>query len=555
MLGKKKFVSIVAMASCMGAVFAAGSAVAAVPGRAGSLRVQPGVTGSRSVSSSSVATPTVSSEPSRMATLAGMNNLGAKPKLPSGASAAAVADLQDKLSELSADVDALRNAGVDEGAVRDILDSELANKNYATVPYVDTADSAKLAKDEFESKFDTRADEKKLVDENAMKDYALGKNVSFSKNDTHIIMTDGNGVTRDVALLSDLKGDKGDRGEKGEDGSVDAAELERVVNEKIDEKDLPSKEFLSGNYVRQETYTADKETMGGKITTAQSAAENAGSKADAALLTAQNAQSAANGKLTKEQADEYYADKDFSYSKEEVDEKVRNASSGFDENRVSELITQAVDGAGFAKDADLTALGARVGTNETNISGLQTDKADKSSVYTKGEVDSAISGATSGLATDVDLAALAGRVGANETGIAGLQESKADKSDLGEYAKKSEVLSNDGTFSISDGKIVYTDPENGVVKDIVSVNDITGPAGNDGNDGADACEPQYTGTENADGDTDVVITCKEDSSKVLGRYTVKRGVNPCPGGISLEPVSTDASGATYNLVCEDGTAK
>lgn len=549
MLGKKKFVSIVAMASCMGAVFAAGSAVAVVPGRAGSLRVQPGVTGSRSVSSSSVATPTVSSEPSRMATLAGMNNLGAKPKLPSGASEAAVADLQDKLSELSADVDALRNAGVDEGAVRDILDSELVNKNYATVPYVDDADSAKLAKDEFESKFDTRADEKKLVDENTMKNYALGKNVSFSKNDTHIIMTDGNGVTKNVALLSDLKGDK------GEDGSVDAALLERVVNEKIVEKDLPSKEFLSGNYVTQETYTADKETMGSNITTAQSTAENAGSKADAALLAAQNAQSAADGKLTKADADTYYANKDFSYSKEEVDEKVRNASSGFDENRVSELITQAVDGAGFAKDADLDTLAGRVGANETNITGLQNDKADKSTVYTKGEVDSAISGATSGLATDADLAALAGRVGTNETGIAGLQESKADKSDLGEYAKKSEVLSNDGTFSISDGKIVYTDPENGVVKDIVSVNDITGPAGNDGNDGADACEPQYTGTENANGDTDVVITCKEDSSKVLGRYTVKRGVNPCPGGISLEPVSTDAGGATYNLVCEDGTAK
>ena len=505
MLGKKKFVSVVAMASCMGAVFAAGSAVAAVPGRAGSLRVQPGVTGSRSVSSSSVATPAVSSEPSRMATLAGMNNLGAKPKLPSGASAAAVADLQDKLSELSADVDALRNAGVDEGAVRDILDSELANKNYATVPYVDDADSAKLAKDEFESKFDTRADEKKLVDENAMKDYALDKNVSFSKNDTHIIMTDGNGVTKNVALLSDLKGDKGDRGEKGADGSVDAAQLERVVNEKIDEKDLPSKEFLSGNYVTRETYDTDKATTDGKITTAQSAAENAGSKADEALLAAQNAQSAADGKLTREQADEYYAGKDFSYSKADVDAKIENASSGFDENRVSELITQAVDGAGFAKESDLTALGARVGTNETSISGLQTDKADKSA--------------------------------------------------LGEYAKKSEVLSNDGTFSISDGKIVYTDPENGVVKDIVSVNDITGPAGNNGNDGADACEPQYTGTENANGDTDVVITCKEDSSKVLGRYTVKRGVNPCPGGISLEPVSTDASGATYNLVCEDGAAK
>lgn len=505
MLVKKCFVSVVAIAACIGSAFAVATAKAAVPGRAGSLRVQPGVTGSQSVSSSSVATPTVSSEPSRMATLAGMNNLGAKPKLPSGASAAAVADLQDKLSELSADVDALRNAGVDEGAVRDILDSELANKNYATVPYVDDADSAKLAKDEFESKFDTRVDEKKLVDENAMKDYALDKNVTFSKDSTHIIMTDGNGVTKNVALLSDLKGDKGDRGEKGEDGSVDAALLERVVNEKIVEKDLPSKDFLSEKYVTQETYTADKETMGSNITTAQSTAENAGSKADAALLAAQNAQSAADGKLTKADADTYYANKDFSYSKEEVDEKVRNASSGFDENRVSELITQAVDGAGFAKDADLDTL--------------------------------------------------AGRVGANETNIAGLQTNKADKSDLGEYAKKSEVLSNDGTFSISDGKIVYTDPENGVVKDIVSVNDITGPAGNDGNDGADACEPQYAGTENANGDTDVVITCKEDSSKVLGRYTVKRGVNPCPGGISLEPVSTDAGGATYNLVCEDGTAK
>jgi len=550
MLGKKKFVSVVAMASCMGAVFAAGSAVAAVPGRAGSLRVQPGVTGSRSVSSSSVATPKVSSEPSRMATLAGMSNLGAKPKLPSGASAAAVADLQDRLNELTADIDALRNAGVDEGAVRDILDSELANKNYATVPYVDDADSAKLAKDEFESKFDTRVDEKKLVDETklAAETYTKGQvddkvagikpTARIKYENEELKYENPDGTWTKFAQRSDFAGADGKNIElkktdteiqwktagtpdsawtklvgldeiKGADGSVDAAQLERIVNEKIIEKDLPSKDFLSGHYVKQETYTADKETMNGQITAAQSAAENAGtaaasadSKADAALAAAQNAQSSANEKLTKEQADAYYAGKDFSYSKADVDTKIANAASGFDETRVSELITQAVDGAGFAKESDLTALDARVGTNETNITGLESNKADKS--------------------------------------------------DLDEYAKKSKVLSNEGTFSISDGKIVYTDAESGVVKDIVSLNDITGPAGNDGNDGADACEPQYKGTENADGDTDVVITCKEDSSKILGRYTVKRGVNPCPGGIRLEPVSTNNDVTTYNLICDDG---
>ncbi len=303
MLGKKKFVSVVAMASCMGAVFAAGSAVAAVPGRAGSLRVQPGVTGSRSVSSSSVATPTVSSEPSRMATLAGMNNLGAKPKLPSGASAAVVADLQDKLSELSADIDALRNAGVDEGAVRDILDSEL--ENYATVSYVNNADSAKLAKDEFESKFDAHAYEKKLVDEAKLaaetytksqvddkvagikptarikyeneelkyenpdgtwtkfaqrSDFAGadGKNVELKKTDTEIQWKTAG--TPDSAWTKLVGLDE----IKGVDGSVDAAQLERVVNEKIVEKDLPSKDFLSEKYVAQATYTADKETILGE---------------------------------------------------------------------------------------------------------------------------------------------------------------------------------------------------------------------------------------------------------------------------------------------------
>lgn len=411
MLGKKKFVSVVAMASCMGAVFAAGSAVAAVPGRAGSLRVQPGVTGSRSVSSSSVATPTVSSEPSRMATLAGMNNLGAKPKLPSGASAAAVADLQDKLSELSADVDALRNAGVDEGAVRDILDSELANKNYATVPYVDDADSAKLAKDEFESKFDTRADEKKLVDE---------------------------------AKLA------------------------------------------------AETYT--KGQVDDKV---------AGIKPTAAI------------RYQESTGDLQYQDSNDTWTT-------------------------------FANKADFA------GADGKNIELQKTTSAIQWRVKGSGEAwtDLVSLDEITGAAGTVDQAQLESTVNAAISGA-----NLASKADLDEYAKKSEVLSNDGTFSISDGKIVYTDPENGVVKDIVSVNDITGPAGNNGNDGADACEPQYTGTENANGDTDVVITCKEDSSKVLGRYTVKRGVNPCPGGISLEPVSTDASGATYNLVCEDGAAK
>lgn len=540
MLGKKMFVSIVAIMACIGSAFAATGVKSTGGARAGTLRVQPGAIGARSVSSSAPAT--VSNEPTRMATLAGLNNLGAKPKLPSGASAAAVADLQDKLSELSADVDALRNAGVDEGAVRDILDSELANKNYATVPYVDDADSAKLAKDEFESKFDTRADEKKLINEIEMKNYALDKNVSFSKDDTHIIMTDGNGVTKNVALLSDLKGDKGDRGEKGEDGSVDAAELERVVTEKIVEQDLPSKEFLSDKYVTRETYTANKTETDNKINAAQLAAENAGtaasgagSKADAALLAAQNAQNAADGKLSKERADELYADKNFSYSKDDVDEKIRNASSGFDEDRVSELITQAVDGAGFAKGADLDTLAGRVGVNETNITGLQNNKADKSTVYTKGEVDSAISGATSGLATGADLATLAGRVGANETNITGLQENKADKSaldeyakstdlgeyakttDLGEYAKKGEVLSTGGEF-VREGDTIYFvdgDTRITVIEDVEAIRGVKGDKGDKGDDGA----------------------------------------TPCPGGIHLETLEETSESTTYRLACDDGMAQ
>ncbi len=477
MLVKKCFVSVVAIAACMGVAFVAESAVAAVPGRAGSLRVQPGVTGSRSVSSSSVATPTVSSEPSRMATLAGMNNLGAKPKLPSGASAAAVADLQDKLSELSADVDALRNAGVDEDAVLDILDSELATKNYATVPYVNSEDSAKLDKDEFDSKFDTRADEKKLIDEDAMKDYALDKNVSFSKDDTHIIMTDGNGVTKNVALLSDLKGDKGDKGDKGEDGSVDAVELERVVNEKIDEKNLPSKDFLSEKYVTQAAYTADKETMGGNITAAQSAAENAGSKANEALLKAQSAQSSADEKLTKEQADEYYAGKDFSYSKAKVDELVAGAASGFDPDQVGAMINTAIDDKDLATNAALTELKDKVNNettgldatwslasqNQTNITNLQTGKADKT------DLDNYVDKPT----YTADQESITSKITTAENNIVTLTANKADKDS---------VLPNNVKFAKQqidneDYYVLVNADDNSVIAPLARVEELKGEAG------------------------------------------------------------------------------
>lgn len=439
MFSKKLMASTIALTAVVGTAFGAASLrTGDITSRAGSLRVNP-ASATVKTDTTGPATASTTSASTRLATMPGLTNISTKPKLPSAASAATVADLKDKLSGLEADVDALRNAGVDEGAVREIIDTELGNKGYATKDYVDTADSEKL-----------------------------DKSITFSKNDTHIIMTDGKGVTTDVALISDLRGEKGD---KGDDGSVDAAELERVVNEKIVEKDLPSKEFLSNKYVTQETYTADQENLTGKITAAQSTADS---------------------KLDKTTADTYYADKDYSYSKAEVDTKVANAASGFDEERVTELIGTAVENAGFAKESDLTALDERVGANETNITGLQS--------------------------------------------------AKADKSELADYAKKTDVLSNDGTFSVSDGKVVYTDSETGVVKDVVSLDEITGQSAYE----------TWLDAGNSGTVQDFLASLKGQDGEPGAKG--ENGATPCAGGLSLvmdETYSSSDGAVRYNLVCED----
>lgn len=133
MFGKKLVVSMVALS------IGAGGAIAASTSRSGSLRINPATQSVKAVSNPVVTT----SASSRMATMPGASNISTKPKLPSSASAAAVADLKDKLNDLAADVAALQNAGVDENAVRDIIDYELSNKDYATRPELNAVDAAK----------------------------------------------------------------------------------------------------------------------------------------------------------------------------------------------------------------------------------------------------------------------------------------------------------------------------------------------------------------------------------------------------------------------------
>ena len=176
MLKNKIMVSVIAVAAGFGPAF--GAASLRTGDRAGSLRVTPAVTTVKTGGTGTATTTTntaTSLSGGRMATLPGPTNISTKPKLPSSASAASVADLKNKLDQLAQEISDLANAGVDEGAVRDIIDSELAGKNYATVPYVDTADSAKLDTDEFANKFDTRVTEKQLVDETALAAHAYTK--------------------------------------------------------------------------------------------------------------------------------------------------------------------------------------------------------------------------------------------------------------------------------------------------------------------------------------------------------------------------------------------
>lgn len=172
MFGKKLVVSVFAL------TIGAGVAIAASTSRSGSLRVNPADQSVKSVSNP-VATTSASS---RMATLPGPTNISTKPKLPSAASAAQVGDLKDKLDQLAQDVADLANAGVDENAVRDIINSEVdekiaAIKPTAAIRYVDS--TGDLQYQDSDDSWQTFANKSDFAG-------ADGKNIELQKTTTAI---------------------------------------------------------------------------------------------------------------------------------------------------------------------------------------------------------------------------------------------------------------------------------------------------------------------------------------------------------------------------------
>ena len=324
MLGKKMLVSVIALAAvCYGAFGAIN--------RGGTLKSQPGSTGAKVSSQQNTGTATVTTG-SRMATLPGLNNISTKPKLPSSASAAQVGDLKDKLDQLAQDVADLANAGVDEGAVRDIITSELNTKDYATKPYVDTADNTKLNTSDFENQFDTRAAAKHLVDESALSSYAKtadvydkdtvdskmaaikpSASIRYDETTGDLQYQDSDNAWQTFANRADFAGADGKSIElqktdnaiqwrvKGTDtwedlvgldeitgaaGTVDADQLEQAVNAAIEGKNLATKTDLN-DYVDTTTYNSDKTATDNKITQLTSAVGSAQATAETALSTAQ----------------------------------------------------------------------------------------------------------------------------------------------------------------------------------------------------------------------------------------------------------------------------
>lgn len=286
MFGKKLVVSVVAL------TIGAGGAIAASTSRSGSLRINPMAQSVKAVSNPVVTT----SASSRMATMPGASNISTKPKLPSSASAAAVADLKDKLNDLAADVAALQNAGVDENAVRDIIDYELSNKDYATRPELNAVDAAKYDIPVVDEKLAAIKPTAKIRYQESSGDIqyedadgswqtfanktdfagADGKSVVLQKTSTEIQWKPEGAPDSSWQRLVGLEEIKGDPGD------VDEQILANVVNTALDAKDLPTKDDLN-NYVDKVTYNADQTTVNGKITSAQSAAETAQSNAAEAL--------------------------------------------------------------------------------------------------------------------------------------------------------------------------------------------------------------------------------------------------------------------------------
>lgn len=523
MFGKKILVSLVALTAVCGAFGAVN--------RGGSLRVQPGT---QNVKATSPATAVASvGTSSRLATLpGGVTNISTKPKNASSASAAMVADLKDKLDELASDVAALQGAGVDEGAVRDIINSELADKDYATHPELQEVDD-KIAgiSPTTEIQYDESTGDLQYKDSNG--DWqtfanrsqfagADGEAVELRKNETDGTIEWKKHSDTAWTKLVDLDDIT------GEAGVVDPDQLARAVESAvgsavsvIDEKLLlkADKSDLS-DYVAKSTYNMDKETMEGNIGNAQSAAGTAQAKAEEAKTLAQQAKAAADAKLGKDAADGYYVAKD-----------------------------------------DFNALGVRVQTAEGNIASLSENKADKSTTYTKAEVDSAIGAARPHI--EIGYNSETNKLwykdengGTHDLEIEGL---RGDDGCTSEFSTARNTDDNATILTISgcgDTRTI-TIPD-GIKGDKGDKGDKgeTGAQGLRGEDGSDACEPNYSSTFDENGNTVVTITCADDSTKVLGQYTVSKGAdgaNPCPGGLSLEEDTNydQTDGVRYNIVCNE----
>ena len=94
--------------------------------RAGTLRMQPTTAvGKKSVSTGATLSENISgNNTTRMSSISGITGVGSKPKLSSSTSAATLADLKKQVADLANVVSDMLSAGVDEKAVRDIIDSE-----------------------------------------------------------------------------------------------------------------------------------------------------------------------------------------------------------------------------------------------------------------------------------------------------------------------------------------------------------------------------------------------------------------------------------------------
>ena len=264
MLSRNFMVSMIALGLGLNTAFGAASLrTGDIKSRTGTLRIQPVAAKATTTDggSSNAGAATRSGSSSRLSFgLPGVSgSISTKSKLPASASAATVADLKEKLAQLEDDIATLKSAGIDEGAVRDIVSGELAD--YATVSSVDAVDSAKLDKNDFVGYFESAAADKKLVDKTELGGYAKKSDLdNYAKNSD----------LSDTVKSSDLS-------------------------------DYAKKETLE-DYLKETQYNTDKIEIERLITEAKNAA-------DSAKDTADSAKTAADSKLTKEQTDELYAPK------------------------------------------------------------------------------------------------------------------------------------------------------------------------------------------------------------------------------------------------------